>query len=81
MQNFHVPAAAKESIPKQKLCRTSKSIHGLSTKNMTINNIHHNQQPPQQQQTAVIKGGVSKTLSEKFSYLGMRNYNVFRNGK
>ena len=43
-----------------------------------MNNTHNR---PQQQPATVMKGGVSKTLSEKFSYLDMKNYNVFRTGK
>lgn len=71
LQTFHAPLTAENSVQKPRLCRTAKSIHGphrvaINTGPADISN---------QQR------GVTKTLSEKFSYLGIKQYSVFRNGK
>jgi len=71
LQTFHAPVKAENSVQKPRLCRTAKSIHGphrvsINTGPADISN----------EQRAV-----TKTLSEKFSYLGIRQHSVFRNGK
>ena len=78
-QNYHLnlltaPPQNSENVPKSKLCRTAKSIHGLPTS--SLRQPLHGVAP-----VPATKGGVSKTLSEKFSNIGMRNYSAFKSGK
>jgi len=70
-QAFHGPMT--NSVPKSKLCRTANSIHGAHHVCRTgggPGDISNNE-----------KGLITKTLSEKFSHLGIRQYSVFKNGK
>jgi len=82
-ENYHYQVQ-NHSVPKPKLCRTAKSLHGPHSgrfSSSALSSKHGAGPELGEQQKPVIKGGVSKTLSEKFSNLGMRNYSVFRNGK
>jgi len=82
-ENYH-HQVQNHSVPKPKLCRTAKSLHGPHSGRFSSSALgsRHGAGPELgEKQKPVIKGGVSKTLSEKFSNLGMRNYSVFRNGK
>ena len=70
-QAFHGPMT--NSVPKSKLCRTANSIHGAHHVCKTgggPGDISNNE-----------KGLITKTLSEKFSHLGIRQYSLFKNGK
>lgn len=84
LQNYH-HQVQNHSVPKPKLCRTAKSLHGPHSGHFSSSALGSRQGAGpafgEQKPSTVIKGGVSKTLSEKFSNLGMRNYSVFRNGK
>merc|ERR1719500_771432 len=80
-ENYH-HQVQNHSVPKPKLCRTAKSLHGPHSGRFSSSALgsRHGAGPELgEKQKPVIKGGVSKTLSEKFSNLGMRNYSVFRN--
>lgn len=83
-ENYH-HQVQNHSVPKPKLCRTAKSLHGPHSGHFSSSALgaRRGAGPAlgEQKPGTVIKGGVSKTLSEKFSNLGMRNYSVFRNGK
>ena len=68
-QNFYAPITAEESVQKPRLCRTAKSIHGPHKVHPPDNGPH---------QITNEQKRVTKTLSEKFSYMGMRQYSVFR---
>jgi len=69
-QTFHTPVIAENSVQKPKLCRTAKSIHGPH--NSSIDCGHGSSDVSNEQKR------VTKTLSEKFSYMGIRPYSVFR---
>ena len=83
-QNYHLnlltaPPQNSENVPKSKLCRTAKSIHGIPTfsPRQPLHVVSLSSVAP----VPATKGGVSKTLSEKFSNIGMRNYSAFKSGK
>jgi len=74
-QTFQAPIT--NSVQKSKLCRTANSIHGPhqhrvcnAGRGRGPGDISHHE-----------KGVITKTLSEKFSHLGIRQYSVFKNGK
>ena len=102
-QKIHQQPSMNDLINKPKLCRTSKSVHGISQhrnnaaepQHISINSsipafnkssisaFNNSCISPHKENKSLtaIKSGVGKTLSEKFSNLGVRNYSVFRNGK
>merc|ERR1719443_864193 len=68
-KNYH-HQVQNHSVPKPKLCRTAKSLHGPHSGHFSSS--RHGVGPEfgeQQKPSTEIKGGVSKTLSEKFSNL------------